>query len=47
MKITDNTCYNCKSNNIIYDKQKTCKTLEWCLQIYMLLATKEIITTNI
>ena len=24
MKINYNTCYNCKSNNIIYDEQKTC-----------------------
>ena len=24
-KINDNMCYNCKSNNIIYDEQKTCK----------------------
>ena len=25
MKINDNTYYNCKSNNIIYDEQKTSK----------------------
>ena len=25
MKINDNTCYNCQSNNIIYDEQKTGK----------------------
>ena len=25
MKINDNTCYNCKSNNVINDEQKTCK----------------------
>ena len=25
MKINDNTCYNCKSNNVINDEQKTSK----------------------
>ena len=25
IKINDDTCYNCKSNNIIYNEQNTCK----------------------